>query len=60
MSKINEIREAIYTKLHQWEEEASAIEAQLNLNKDNTIEKLETQKNNSFEYPLYFREDLTY
>ncbi len=59
MSKINEIREAIATKLDKYEAEASAIESQLNLSKDNAIEKLETQKNNSFEYPLYFWEDLT-
>ncbi len=48
MSKINEIREAIDTKLHQWEEKTSAIEAQLNLSKDNAIEKLETQKKQFF------------
>jgi hypothetical protein len=44
MSRINEIREAMDTKLLQWEAEVSAIEAQLNLSKDKAIEKLETQK----------------
>ncbi len=44
MSKINEVREAIDTKLDKWDAEASAIEAQLNLSKDKAIEKLETQK----------------
>jgi hypothetical protein len=44
MSRIKEIREAIDTKLDKFEAEASAIESQLNLSKDNAIEKLETQK----------------
>ncbi len=44
MSKIKEIREAIDTKLDQWEASATAIEAQLELSKEQAIEELEVRK----------------
>jgi len=48
MSRIKQIREAIDTKLDKYEAEASAIESQLNLSKDNVIEMLKTQKKQFF------------
>lgn len=44
MSKIKEIREAIDTKLDKWEASATAIEAQLQLSKEQAIEELEVRK----------------
>ncbi len=44
MSRIDEIRESIDTKLNKWEAEVAALDAHLNLSKDQAIEKLETQK----------------
>jgi len=48
MSRIKEIREATDTKLDKYEAEASAIESQLNLSKDNAIEMPETQNKQFF------------
>jgi hypothetical protein len=44
MSKIKEIREAIDTKMDKWEASATAIEAQLQLSKEQAIEELEVRK----------------
>ena len=44
MSKIKEIREAIDTKMDKWEAGATAIEAQLQLSKEQAIEELEVRK----------------
>ncbi len=44
MSKIREIREAIDTKMDKWEASATAIEAQLQLSKEQAIEELEVRK----------------
>lgn len=44
MSIINEIREALDTKLTKWEAEAPALEAHLNLSKDHAIDRLDTKK----------------
>ncbi len=44
MSKIKEIREAIDTKLDEWEASVTAIEAQLQLSKEQAIEELEVRK----------------
>ncbi len=48
MSRIKENREAIDTNLDKYEAEVSAIESQLNLSKDNAIEKLEMLKKQFF------------
>jgi hypothetical protein len=45
MSKIKEIRESIDTKLDKWEAGATAIEAQLQLSKEQAMEELEVRKN---------------
>lgn len=44
MSKIREIRESIDTRLDKWEAGATAIEAQLQLSKEQAIEELEVRK----------------
>lgn len=44
MSKIKEIREAIDTKMDKWEASATAIEAQLQLSKEQAVEELEVRK----------------
>jgi hypothetical protein len=44
MSKIREIREAIDTKMDKWEANATAIETQLQLSKEQAIEELEVRK----------------
>jgi DNA polymerase III alpha subunit (gram-positive type) len=44
MSKIREIREAIDTKLDKWEASATAIEAQLQLPREQAVEELEARK----------------
>ncbi len=44
MSKIREIRETIDTKLDEWEANATAIEAQLQLSKEQATEELEVRK----------------
>ncbi|MGA8832542.1 MAG: hypothetical protein WB554_13110, partial [Desulfomonilaceae bacterium] len=44
MSKIKEIREAIDTKLDKWKASATAIEAQLQLSKEQAMEELEISK----------------
>jgi Skp family chaperone for outer membrane proteins len=44
MSTIKQIRDAIDTKLDKWEAQATALEAQLELNKAQVLERVEAQK----------------
>jgi hypothetical protein len=44
MSKIKEIREAIDTKMDKWEASATALEAQLQLSREQAIEEFEVRK----------------
>lgn len=45
MSTIHQIRESIDAKLDQWEAQATALQAQLELGKAEVIERIEKQKN---------------
>jgi len=44
MSTVKEIREAVDAKLDKWEAQATALEAQLELNKSDVIKRVEKQK----------------
>ena len=44
MSTVKEIREAVDAKLDKWEAQATALQAQLDLNKAEVIERVEEQK----------------
>jgi hypothetical protein len=58
MSKVRAIRESIDKKLDHWEATATAIEAQLQLSKEQAIEELEVRKNGLNETLEEFRSEI--
>ena len=58
MSNIRKIRESIDTKLDRWEADATALEAQLDLNKEKAMERLEAHKQRLSEVLQKFKDEI--
>ena len=58
MSNIRKIRESIDTKLDRWEADETALEAQLDLNKEKAVERLEAHKQRLSEALQKFKEEI--